>query len=187
MAEFVLNVQDIDEAGKEYDFPVTPAWLARALEDTDVDPSEDAGEGRLVMHAHRQGSDIVLHGHVTAGLVVECARCLGEAPVDVSVDVASLLTARSTELRPEPDEVDLTPEDLERDFYSGDEIVLDDVVRENLLLEVPIKPLCAEDCPGIPVPADVAGPSDIRATEDGVDPRLAPLKELVGKLAPTEE
>jgi uncharacterized protein len=147
----------------------------------------DAAEGRLVLHAHKQGTDIVLHGHVSAGLVVECSRCLGEAPIDVSVDVASLLTARSADLRPEPDELELTPEDLEREFYSGDHIVLDAVVRENLLLEVPIKPLCAEECPGIPVPADVAGPADLRTSEGGVDPRFAPLMEMVGKLKSTEE
>ena len=188
MAEFVLRVQDLDEAGKDYSFSVTRDWLARVLADTDVAAAEEADDGSLEFHAQKQGEDVVVHGRLKAHLVAECARCLSDAAIDVDMDFGGLFTARGANLRPEPDEVDLTPEDLEREFYSGDEIVLDDVVRENLLLEVPIKPLCDEACEGIEVPADVAGPDDLRASaEGGVDPRFAPLLKLVGQMKPTEE
>lgn len=188
MAEFVLKVHDVDEAGKDFAFPVTRAWLARALADTEVSANDAAEDGRFEFRAQKQGADVMIHGHVHASLVADCARCLAEAPIDVDVEVGSLFTARSADLRPEPDEADLTPEDLEREFYTGDQIVLDDIVRENLLLEVPIKPLCDEECAGIPVPAEVAGPRDLRASgEGGVDPRFAPLLKLVGDETPTEE
>lgn len=188
MAEFVLKVQDVDEAGKDFDFPVTRAWLARVLAGTDIGANEGAEDGRLTFRAQKQGADVIVHGHVRASLIAQCARCLADAPIDVDVDMASLFTARGGDLRPEPDEVELTPEDLEREFYSGDQIVLDDVVRENLLLEVPIKPLCDEACAGIPVPAEVAGPADLRASgEGGVDPRFAPLLKLVDRHESTEE
>jgi uncharacterized protein len=189
MPEFVLNVQDLDEAGKHYDFPVRLDWLASVLAGTDVEADVHAPEGRLDLRAHKQGADVVLRGRVSAALVTECSRCLNEAHIPVDTELTSLLTARRPELRPAPDEVELTPEDLDREFFTGDRIVLDDVVREHLLLEVPIKPLCAEDCPGIPVPATVAGPADLAASSDaeGIDPRLAPLLKLAGKLVPTEE
>jgi uncharacterized protein len=184
MPEFVLHVQDIDAVGKRYDFPVRSAWLASVLEGTDVLADESAPEARLDLRAHKQGADVVLRGRVRAHLVAECSRCLAPAPVAVDIEIGSLLTARGDGLRPEPDELDLTPEDLDREFFSGETIVLDDMIREHLLLEVPIKPLCAENCPGIEVPPAVAGPADLRA--GGVDPRLAPLLKLVGKV-PTEE
>ncbi len=194
MPEFVLNVQDIDEAGKKYDFPVRAAWLASVLRDTDVQGDAEAPEGRFTFTAHKQGADIVVHGHLVAALVAECSRCLEPARIAVDTDVTSLLTARGAALRAEPDEVELTPEELDREFFSGDRIVLDDTVREHLLLEVPIKPLCSEDCTGIPVPAAVAGPADLRAVGPsgvdprGIDPRLAPLLKLVeSKKSSTEE
>jgi uncharacterized protein len=188
MAEYVLNVQDIDETGRTYVFPVRRPWLTSVLEGTRIGADASAPEGSLELRAHKQGADVVLHGRVRAGLVTECARCLEDAHVAVDTLVASLLTARGAELRPEPDEVELTPEELDREFFQGDRIVLDDVVREHLLLEVPIQPLCSEQCPGIPVPAAVAGPADLRAVgTEGVDPRFAPLLKLVGKKAPTEE
>lgn len=188
MAEFVLDVHDLGDAGKSYDFPVRRAWLVQVLAGTGVSAHPSAPEGHLAFRAHKQGADVLIHGHVTSTLVTECARCLEDAVIEVDADVTRLLTARGADFRPEPDEVELTPEDLDREFYDGERIVLDDAVRENLLLEVPIKPLCREDCAGIPVPASVAGPSDLRAAAgSGVDPRLAPLLSLVGKVRPTEE
>lgn len=187
MSTFVLNVQDIDEAGKDYSFPVTHAWLRHVLEDAEVRPNEAEPEGHLQIRAHRQGNDMVLHGSLRSALVTDCARCLSDALISVDVQVSLLLSARSTHPRSMPVEQDLTPEDLDRDTYSGDKIVLDSAVREHLLLEVPIKPLCQDACPGIAVPASVAGPRDLKSeTEGGIDPRLAPLMKLVGQM-PTEE
>ncbi len=182
--EFVLHVPDIDEAGKHYHFPVRREWLTSVLKGTEVSADEQAPEGELDIRVHKQGADILLRGHVTVGLVTECARCLAPAKIKADADLTSLLTARGSDLRPEPDEVELTPEEIEREFFTGDQIVLDEVVREHLLLEVPIKPLCTEDCPGIPVPAAVAGPVE---TTGGVDPRLAPLLKLVEKTKSSKE
>jgi len=188
MPQFVINVQDIDEAGKSYVFSLTPAWLASALGGTDVRADERAPEGRLEVEAHKQGADVLVRGRLTSALVTECSRCLDDAFIPVNVEVVSLMTARGAELRPVPDELELTPEDLDREFFTGDRLVLDGVVREHLLLEVPIQPLCTDECPGIPVPAAVAGPSDLRDVgRGGIDPRLAPLLKLVGKNEPTEE
>lgn len=171
--------------GKDYSFPLREAWLVEALEGTSVRHDSVSGDGSLSVRASRQGKDIVVHGRLAAGLIAECARCLADAPLAVDAAVGALLTARSADLRPEPDELELTPEDLEREFFSGDRIELDAMVREQLLLEVPIKPLCDEGCPGIEVPASVAGPANL--SEGVVDPRLAPLMKLAGKLEPAEE
>lgn len=179
MAELSLHVPDIDEAGKDYVFALRSAWLSEVLGEADVRVDEAGPEAMLKLHAQKQGADVVIHGRVTAALVVECARCLEPAHVAVDAEIGALLTARGEGLRPEPDEVVLSPEELDRELFSGDDIVLDEMVREQILLEIPIKPLCREDCPGIPV-ASQAG------ARERIDPRLAPLLKLVGKL-PTEE
>jgi uncharacterized protein len=63
---------------------------------------------------------------------------------------------------PGADEADILP-------FDGDSIVFDDLVRDELLLGIPMIPLCSEACPGIrPSPAD-------DSLKDAVDPRLSPL------------
>lgn len=186
MAEFVLEVHDIDETGKAYDFAVRRAWLAEIVGDMGLRVPAAVPEGRLTIEARRQGEDVVVLGRLSASMVTECARCLEDATISIDSEVGGLLTARGSALRAEPDEAELTPEEISRDFFTGDRIILDDMIREHLLLEVPIKPLCQDDCAGIPVPEAVSGP-DLTSTEDTIDPRLAPLLSLVGRVKPTEE
>lgn len=186
MAEFVLHVPDIDASGKDFRFAVSSAWLGGVLADAALRPAGD--DGSLELHAQRQGADILVHGRLRAHVVAECVRCLGDAPFDVDTTVASLFTARGPALRPEPDEAELTPEELEREFYTGNDIVLDSLVREQVILEIPMQPLCDAACEGIQVPEHVRPPEpDAQSTDDAVDPRLAPLKELARQLSPDED
>jgi len=77
-------------------------------------------------------------------------------------------------------EYEFSAEEADADTYDGETVVLDDFVREAILLEIPIFPLCSEDCPGIrPASSDVVD----EEAEPRVDPRLAPLGALRAKLA----
>jgi len=187
MADFVLRVADIEASGKDYSFPVTRAWMRRSLGDASLGVDEAAGDGSLDLRADRTGSDVLVSGRLRARVVAECVRCLEDAAIDVDTDVTTLFTARAESLRPEPDESE-APEEPDRELYSGEEIVLDALVREHLILEVPMQPLCRDDCGGIEIPEHVRPPADFGEEQDadGVDPRLAPLKELSGKL-PSKE
>jgi uncharacterized protein len=74
----------------------------------------------------------------------------------------------------------LSDDDAARDTFEGDRIVLDDFVREHIVLELPLFPLRSdlrsEDSPAIGPPAN--SPKAPRS----VDPRLAPLAAIADKL-----
>ena len=60
--------------------------------------------------------------------------------------------------------------------YDGETVVLDDLVRDELLLGIPMIPLCSEGCPGIrPEQSE-------REAVASIDPRLRPLLGLKSKL-----
>jgi uncharacterized protein len=63
--------------------------------------------------------------------------------------------------------------------YSGDEIDLSELLRESLLLELPMRPLCSDDCVGL---CSVCGKNlnqgPCGCVHDDVDPRWAVLKDL---------
>jgi uncharacterized protein len=83
-----------------------------------------------------------------AGMV--CGRCLNQfdAPVQPSF---SLLFSPGPAPGPEaPNEtIDLDQRDLGLYPYDGDEIDLTDAVQEQILLSLPMQPLCRKDCRGI--------------------------------------
>ncbi|HVK65827.1 MAG TPA: DUF177 domain-containing protein [Polyangium sp.] len=77
-------------------------------------------------------------------------------------------------------EYEFSSDEAEVDIYDGETVVLDGFIREAILLEMPIFPLCSEACPGI-------RPASPEAVEGGaeppIDPRLAPLGALRAALS----
>ena len=172
--EFAIPVRDLDAAGKPFRFPVRTAWVRGALEGTQFDPS--AEDGHLDLRVSKSGTDVVVRGNLKAGLTVPCARCLEPARVAVNEDI-SVLAVPATSTRESPgakDDDDLSPEQADLIPYDGETLVLDDLVRDELLLGIPMIPLCSEACPGI---RPQLAPEDAGASA-GVDPRLRPLLRL---------
>lgn len=96
----------------------------------------------------REYGHIRLNGKVAVSVELSCSRCLA----GFSKDLASTFTiyyTQATETSAEEDEVELGESDLIAAFYSGDEIDFSDEIAQQVLLELPYKPLCSEDCQGL--------------------------------------
>ena len=201
MAEFEIKLTELEAGSREYQLPIRAAWLCEQLSDLAGDELPVASnDGSLEIVAETSGDDVLVRGSARAKITTACGRCLGPASFEVNADIAILMVKRGNDHRPVADEEDLTPEEEDREFFTGDSVVLDDVVREHLVLELPMQPLCKEDCVGIEIPAAIRGPAQLDAVrpdavfdKDGkvVDPRLAPLLALVDKAkgasAPTSQ
>ncbi len=94
----------------------------------------------------------------------------------------------STERASADEELEVDPDAPDRETYSGDRIVIDDLVRDYLLLELPMQPRCelGWDCPNLELPAHMRSPSGVQSDpesathfgEGAIDPRLMPLQKL---------
>lgn len=173
--EFSIPITDLDAAGKQYRFPVRPEWVRGALEDTEATAAGPAGE--LDVRLSKSGNDVVVHGTLKATISVPCARCLEPVSVAIAQPVSALMVPASAireEGMGEDEEVELSGNDPDVLPYHGETIVLDDLVRDELVLETPMIPLCSEDCPGISPPREVVEES-AKPESGTLDPRLAPL------------
>jgi len=183
MAELEIRVTELEDGGKNYDLPIEPAWLDRVLDTPDLRAAPDA-RGHVSFFAALSGSDVVVRGRVRTAVITPCARCLADTRIEVDTDLTALFSRKGSDSLPV--ELELTPEDLDREVYSGDTIVLDSIVREQIVLEVPMQVRCSEACPGLEVPDHIRGPAslaDDAPVVDGkpIDPRFAPLLALAKK------
>ena len=172
--DFTIKTSELDAGGKDYSFTVRAPWIRGMLEGHEA--TATARDGKLAVRASKSGADVVVHGTLDANLNVPCARCLAPFDIDVHADLSVLYVPGAKVKAAEADgEVEYTLEDGEADTlpYDGDTVLLDDLVRDELLLGIPMIPLCSDDCPGMsPGPgSDAKAPS---VTKD-IDPRLAPL------------
>ena len=87
-------------------------------------------------------------GKVTSAVRLTCSRCLTEYELPISSDFTIFYRQASGD-DPSEDEVELNDEDLISAVYTGEEIDLDGEIAEQVMLEVPFKPLCSESCRGL--------------------------------------
>lgn len=187
MPAFVLPTTDIDESGRSFHFVIEPAWLGEALTDTGLHVVDDARAGTLDVFAQKtSGQDYVVRSRVKTLVHVPCARCLDDVPLPIDLDLTTLVHPRGAAPRGpvEDEDLEIDEDSPDVEYYTGEQIVLDDVVRENIVLEEPMQTLCRPDCPGIEIPAHLRPPADF---EPAVDPRLAPLMKLRRDKAQNEE
>lgn len=107
---------------------------------------EAAPSGHLFVQ--RRGRDVFVEGEARAVFSFECSRCLERFRHPVAASVRQMLRPRGNG-RVETEEIELSDEDLEYGCYDEDSIPLQGVIEEHLLLSLPMRPLCMEDCRGL--------------------------------------
>jgi uncharacterized protein len=131
----------------------------------------------LAFEVNKDKDRFRLVGTVKTELELGCSRCLEpfRMPVDASFDIRYL---PESEASSDP-EREVEEEDLETSYYSDDQIDLNQLLREQFYLALPMKPLCQEGCKGLCAQCGTnlnTGTCTCAPAWD--DPRLAALKAL---------
>lgn len=116
-------------------------------------------------------------GWVQTRLQLQCDRCLTpfEYPINARFESIYLPMDRA----PTQSHRLTQQEDLITTFFIGDRIDLWGMVHEQILLQVPMKRLCREDCLGLCPECGVNRNAEVcQCKEEVVDPRWAPLIRL---------
>ncbi len=136
-----------------------------------VEPAQVSARVRL------EGKDAELQGKLLAKLEVVCGRCLQPVELPVSAEFHERFVRAVSWAAEEQHEVQA--EDLNISVFDGEAIELDDVVREELLLAVPVNVLCREDCRGLcPICGVDRNISSCQCEISEIDSRWQKLKEL---------
>lgn len=133
-------------------------------------------EATLNVNLQKIGDEVLVRGDVSAMLHHVCSNCLVE--FDAAVDTELELVYRPAQ-ELEAGEAELELAELDTGFYRDDEIDLDDLTREQVILNLPMKPLCDEDCKGIcPTCGVNRNETQCDCVGRRIDPRLAVLEKL---------
>lgn len=140
-----LLVEDIKSSPTEIHFAEAVQGLNRILE------RDGKAEFCLLVPPQvsathwRSGKDLFFIGTITGELTGQCARCLEEYSFALVRQFSVTLTPQHAAGR----ERELSYEELESSLYTGDEIDLSGLIQEQILLTLPSRPLCSEDCKGL--------------------------------------
>ncbi len=123
------------------------------------------------------GNEVFVNGHVETRAQVECDRCL--KPVELPVNADFTLEYISDSDYESSQVAELTEEAMSVSVFDGSAIDVDEIVREQILLAVPTRMLCREDCKGIcPECGADRNTGECNCVTNDIDPRWAALKNL---------
>ncbi len=118
-----------------------------------------------------------VEGEISVTIEVECTRCL--KPSEKKLHIAFKSEFVTAENFTAAKEAELQERDLDVTVYEGDEIDLTELVREQILLNLPEQVFCVENCRGL---CEKCGANrnllDCNCIEKDVDPRWSALKSL---------
>jgi uncharacterized protein len=178
----LIEIARIPPEGQDVDAPLDAEVLH--LEDEN-EFSLDPG-GTLRAHVDLvDGENVHVRGRLSAVVRPECGRCLGRYAVAQEQELDLFYLPRSAE-RPldQEEEVELSDREVVVGYHDGARLDLGDVAREQLILSLPLKRLCREDCRGLCRNCGKnlnAGDCGCPPPEEPEDPRLSPLRRLFEK------
>lgn len=171
-----IDLLQVPPEGRELDIAVSP----------DQCPI-DRTELRLIEAMHLSGrlnhadhAAFHLRGSMAAAVELECVRCLEPFRLDLEEALDLLFLPPSANVGSSDEEHELKDDDLSVSFYHDDQIDLSLLIREQLYLALPMKPVCRADCAGLcPTCGVNRNLTQCECARESIDPRMASLKTLL--------
>ncbi|HEY8559886.1 MAG TPA: DUF177 domain-containing protein [Pyrinomonadaceae bacterium] len=169
----IIDLITLENSPREFDFELAP-------EQIDLDGDEEARlktPARVTGKLTRRIAQTDVEGTIDAELEIECTRCLQK--IDKKFEIPFRAAFVAPENYTQAKEAELNAEDLDVSVLEGNEIDLKELVREQILLNLPEQIFCREDCQGL---CEKCGANrnliNCNCLEEEVDPRWAALKNL---------
>jgi uncharacterized protein len=136
-----LNELTVEESAAQLHLPTTPTASDSGLGAAFV------GSVRADLRITRSGDELLVDADLSSAVDLECARCLApfRAEVETSFRVFFRRAGSGQVVRSVEDQLD----EGGLVYYGGRYIDLSEAVREAMLLALPMRPLCREDCRGL--------------------------------------
>jgi uncharacterized protein len=145
-----INVRNIPEDGLKIHFEKEEDWHRRVL-----GPEQGSEKGMdfslkpttIDGLATRVGDTVTLGLKVQTSIDIQCGRCLEPLIIPVNSEFKYTLTPAPEEA--ESTEIEVSLDEVNVGYYQEDEMDLEPIVLEQIVLQIPIKPLCREECKGL--------------------------------------
>lgn len=123
---------------------------------------------------------VLVTGTARAAVKGECVRCLEPLERELDADFQEMFSYPDADDRSRPAESGDDAEDEEDTFFVEDDLFdLEPVLRDAVVLSLPLQPVCQDDCPGLCSDCGARLADDPDHHHDAVDARWAALQELV--------
>ena len=170
-----LSIKEMELRKIRFDETFQPGQIDFTAEDlAQASSLRVTGSAELLAHS---GGEIRVQGKYQVEMTAECDRCLAQArfPLDAGFD----LFYRPMSDIARNEEVEIDQGETELGFYEGAGMELEDILREQVLLALPMQRVCNEECKGIcPACGKNRNETECDCKVEGADGRWGALRNL---------
>ncbi len=135
------------------------------------------GKINVRCHIRRNLVETDVTGEIETGAIIDCTRCL--QPVAEKLDIKFDVSYVTPDAFSMDREHEVPGNELGRDVLESESLDLKNVAREQILLNLPDRIFCREDCKGLcPKCGTNLNLNDCGSADDEIDPRWSALKNF---------
>ena len=139
-----IDLTNIPLEGKKAAFRLGLNWWKPDIDEDRIIKLESPVDVRIKLY--RAGSRIVVEGYFSVTLLLRCDRCIEPYTWDLSKDFKLYLSM--IPFKGDAD-IELLEDELDLDFINDNFLDSDQVIKEQLILNIPLKTICSTECKGI--------------------------------------
>ena len=176
-----IHLEELSEKIQLFTFLEDPEKISSLVEKNAAGDCEFFQPLDIRLGIRRIGRMVAVEGRFSTKVRMNCNRCL---KAFVSILKSRFNLTYTHEMPPQKesagdDGVELRAEEMGLILFKGEEIDMRDAVQSEIVMAIPIQPLCAKDCKGLcPQCGSDLNAGDCGCKRQSVDPRFAVLKSL---------
>ncbi|HLY91692.1 MAG TPA: DUF177 domain-containing protein [Candidatus Angelobacter sp.] len=180
----LIKVKDLELRKLEFNESLAPGVIDFGEDLVQKTPLAAVGRAELIRE--NRGSrevveDIRVVGSFSTEIDALCARCL--EPVHNKVEEKFDLLYRPLGVDARSEEVSISQAETEIGYYQGEGLLLEDVLKEQMLLALPVKQVCRANCKGLcPHCGKNLNVESCDCVNSMPDPRWSALEDIRKKL-----
>jgi uncharacterized protein len=136
---------------------------------------------KAILRIDKKGREVFVKGLIFGEVELQCSRCLRMYKLPIR-SIEDFVYHPIEEINKE-ELIELRTDEMEVDFYKEGIIDTEDIVRNQIILNIPMKPLCSEDCKGLcPICGTDLNEFNCECSKKEIDPRLAVLETFLRRI-----
>ena len=180
----LIEVHELEAHPVDFDEEIEPGVIDFGPDVRQTTDLKAAGRAQLVREHHGKHeliNDIRVAGDFSTRMEMACARCLEPLTREVRKQFDLLYRPQGADAG--RSELSVTAAEAEVGYYQGQGLLLEDVLREQVLLAMPLREVCSDQCKGLcPHCGRNLNQEQCNCAERLEDPRWAALKDIREKL-----
>jgi len=179
-----IKIKDLELRKLEFNETFKPGVINFGEDLVQTAPLRTSGHAELIREnrgAREVVDDIRMVGSFSTEVENPCARCLEPVHNEISEKFDLLYRPLGVDAR--GDEVSISRAETEIGYYQGEGLALEDVLKEQILLALPVKQVCLAECKGLcPKCGKNLNMESCDCVSSMPDPRWSALEEIRKKM-----